>query len=192
MYFFLRSLEFALIDFVRCLIVVRCVKPFPVVELHVAFNPGLQLDHRPVVVEVDVLVLQASPEALDEDVVQSSVHAVHADFYMVSFENGDEGIRGELAALVRVEDRRNPVKRDCLLKSRYAELSVEGVRNSPGEYLPRVEVDNRREIHDAARELDIRDVRSPDLVRKPYSLASQQVRILLVVFRWYARSFARI
>ena len=40
--------------------------------------------------------------------------------------------------------------------------------------------------------LDVRNVSSPDLIRQPYVLASQEVRILLVVLRWHARPLARV
>ena len=42
-----------------------------IVEPEVPLQPGEQLLHALVVVEIDVLVLEASPEPLDEDIIQS-------------------------------------------------------------------------------------------------------------------------
>ena len=80
-----------------------------------------------IVVEIDVLVLKRPPEAFDVNVVQGPVYAVHADLDAVLFEDRDERIRGELAPLIRVEDRRYAPDRNSFLESRDAGLRVERV-----------------------------------------------------------------
>lgn len=82
--------------------------------------------------------------------------------------------------MVGVEDRRFAPDCDCLLQRRYAELGVHSVRYPPRQDLPRIEVDDRDEVHIAALQADVGDVRRPYLVWEPDVLASQQVGILLV------------
>ena len=69
------------------------MEPLSVVKAHVALDSDPQLSKRPVVVEVDVLVLQRPPESLDVDVVQCAVHTVHADPDAVAFECSGESLR---------------------------------------------------------------------------------------------------
>ena len=103
------------------------MEPLSVVKAHVALDSDPQLSKRPVVVEVDVLVLQRPPESLDVDVVQCAVHTVHADPDAVAFEYSGESLRGELASLICVEDRRNSVDRDSFFEGSDAELCIKRI-----------------------------------------------------------------
>lgn len=62
-----------------------------------------------IVVEVQVLVFDAAPEPLDEDVVEHAPVAIHTDLYAGGFQARREGLGCELAALIRVEDHRPPI-----------------------------------------------------------------------------------
>ena len=85
-------LGFALVHLIRCLVVMRSMEPLPVVKAHVALDSDLQLSKRAVVVEINVLVLQRPPEALDEDVVQGPIHAIRADPYAIAVERSGESL----------------------------------------------------------------------------------------------------
>ena len=61
------------------------------------------------VVQVDTLVLERAPEALDEDVVHPPALAVHRYPYRGLFEYLGEVLAGELAPLVGIEDLRPAV-----------------------------------------------------------------------------------
>jgi len=163
-----------------------------VVETHVSLDSCLQFGKCPVVVEVDVLVLQRPPESLDVDIVQGTIDAVHADPYAIAIERGGESLRGELATLIRVEDRRHSVDRYGFFEGRDAELSIERIGNLPRQNLPRVDIDDRHQVYVSSCNLDVRDVSSPYLIGQPYVLAPQKVRILPVVLRWHARPLARV
>ena len=56
-----------------------------------------------------MLLLHAAPQPLDEDVVQGTATAVHADGDSVAFQQLHIVCRGELAALVAVDDLRASV-----------------------------------------------------------------------------------
>src|ERR1044071_6200374 len=57
----------------------RLVWPFVVVERKPATNPAPRFGHRVIDLEEDLLVFQAAPQPLDEDVVEEPAFAVHAD-----------------------------------------------------------------------------------------------------------------
>ena len=88
-----------------------------VVETHVPLDSCLHFGQRPIIVEVDVFVLQHPLESLYVDIIQGTINAVHADPYAIAVECGCESLRGKLAALVSVEDRRHPVDRDGLSRA---------------------------------------------------------------------------
>ncbi len=50
-----------------------------------------------------VFVFDAPSEPFHEDIVQYTPMSIHADAYAVRLEHSGEGLRGELAALIRVD-----------------------------------------------------------------------------------------
>jgi hypothetical protein len=105
----------------------RGMESLPVVEIHVPLDSCLKLGKRPVVVEVEVLVLLRPPEALYVDIVQGTIDAIHADPYAIAIERSGESIRRELATLIRVEDRRHSVDCDGFFKSRDTEPGIKRI-----------------------------------------------------------------
>ena len=75
--------------------------PAPVVvEVEVGAQLAARLGQVLVGFEVDFLVLDRSPESLDEHVVQPAAAAVHADLNAVVCEHAGEALTGELRTLV--------------------------------------------------------------------------------------------
>src|SRR5215208_8282943 len=77
-----------------------------VVEVEISADRGASLGNRVVSSEVDLLVLDRSPETLDDDVVAPGTLAIHADRDPVPGQHAGEDLAGELAALIGVEDLR--------------------------------------------------------------------------------------
>src|SRR3954463_4313692 len=75
-----------------------------IVEGQIPADRGPGLADRVVGPEVDLLVLDRSPEPLDEDVVAPGALAVHADGDAGLAQHAGEVVAGELAARVGVED----------------------------------------------------------------------------------------
>src|SRR5947207_2175886 len=75
-----------------------------VVELEVAIQRRHEL--RPIgeIARIDELVLQAAPQAFDEDIVQRTPASIHADRYAALFQWRQKVRRGELATLIGVPD----------------------------------------------------------------------------------------
>ncbi|KXN97837.1 hypothetical protein LS48_14620, partial [Aequorivita aquimaris] len=127
--------------------------------------------------EVDALVFQGAPEALDEDVVHPTPPTIHADADLGVAQHAGEGEAGELAALVSVEDFRlaEPGKR--LLQRRNTEPGVHGVRQSPGQDPPACPVHDRHQIEEPAAHGDIRHVGAPYMVGSLDRQLSKQIGI---------------
>jgi len=107
-----------------------------VVEVEVGAELAARLGEGLVGFQVDVVVLHAPPQALDEDVIQPAAATVHADLDVVVTEHAREALTGELCALVGVEDQRRVVTFQGLCERLDAEGGVEGVGKLPGEHPP--------------------------------------------------------
>jgi len=59
--------------------------------------------------QIDVLILDGTPEPLYENVVQRSSFAIHANAHVVPPQYPEERLRSELRALVGIEDLRRTV-----------------------------------------------------------------------------------
>ena len=90
----------------RTFVVQSLVDAFVVVVLHPAAYALLEFRHGAVVLQVDVLAFQTAPESLDEDVVNPTPPAIHADFRSHRFDRFDPCLARELASLIGVENLR--------------------------------------------------------------------------------------
>src|SRR6478735_6259197 len=90
----------------RRAVVQRLVRPFVVVKPQPLADADPRLGERPVCLDEDFLVLQASPQPFDEDVVQEPSFAIHADPDAQGLQLTEERRTGELHALVGVENLR--------------------------------------------------------------------------------------
>src|SRR3954465_1788128 len=122
-----------------------------VVEAEIPADRGASLGDRVVSSEVDLLVLDRSPEPLDDDVVAPGTLAVHADGDPVPGQHTGEGPAGELAALIGVEDLRPPGGRPGPFQPLDTERRPPGDRQPPGENPTAEPVDDRGEVDEPAR-----------------------------------------
>ena len=67
-----------------------------IIKLKISSQAGHRPENSLVSVQVHFFVFNAPPEPLDEDVVQCSAAAIHADGHLMLFENASEGGTGEL------------------------------------------------------------------------------------------------
>src|ERR687884_855783 len=96
-----------LVDLPRRAIAEALVLALLVVEAEPSADAGLGFGHRRIGIEVDLLVFEAAPQPLDEDIVHAPALAVHADGDPVPLEGAGEVGAGELAPLVGIEDLRS-------------------------------------------------------------------------------------
>ena len=77
-----------------------------IIEVQVSADRSAGLADTVVGPQIDLLIFDAAPQPLDEDVIPPSSFAVHADRDFVVGEHAGESLAGELRTLVRVEDVR--------------------------------------------------------------------------------------
>ena len=82
------------------------MKSLPVVEEEILCQAIPCLGDRLVVVQIDFLVLNGSPQPLDKDIVEYSTPAIHADADAVLFQAASKLQAGKLPALIRIENSR--------------------------------------------------------------------------------------
>ena len=61
----------------------------------------VELVHRLIAPDINVVILHRAPQALDHDIVQGTSFAIHANVDAMAPEHAREGLAGELAALGR-------------------------------------------------------------------------------------------
>jgi len=69
-----------------------------IVKAEPAANASLGLGDARIGIEVDLLVFEAAPQPLDEDVVHATALAVHADHDAVPLQGAGKVVAAELAA----------------------------------------------------------------------------------------------
>ena len=80
------------------------MKTLPVVEREILVQTRPAVPQTGVVVEVDLFILDGSPQAFNEDIIEDPSAAIHADPYPRGEEPVGERRAGELAALITIED----------------------------------------------------------------------------------------
>src|SRR5664280_3586785 len=107
------------------------MRPAGIVEAEVAADRGAGLGDCVVSLQINLLVFDRSPQALDEYIVAPGGLAVHA-YGDAGFEkNAGEAGAGELAALIRIEDVRPAVAGHGFLQRLDAEPRFHGDRQPP-------------------------------------------------------------
>ena len=77
-----------------------------IVEGDIVANRVSGFSHCAIGFEVDLIIFDGSPEAFYEYIVSPTPFAIHADTDIVLLELAGEGLTGELAPLVGIEDLR--------------------------------------------------------------------------------------
>jgi len=98
-------------------------------------DAGFDFGHCLVGVQIDLLVFQRSPQTLDEDVVHPSALAIHADVDLGIEQHGGEGLAGELAALIGIEDLRLAIAVQGFAKSVDTAIGVQAGRELPTQHV---------------------------------------------------------
>ena len=105
-----------------------------VVEAEIRAQVGLRGRHRVVGLEIHLLILDALPEPLDEDVVPPRALAIHADLNAVVVEQLSEVAAGKLTALIGVEDFRGAMPCNRVPYCVQTEVRCQRVGDAPGQH----------------------------------------------------------
>jgi hypothetical protein len=134
-----------------------------VVKGEVRFQALVERGDALVVPKVDVLVFDAPPKPLHENVVQSSATAIHADTDARAFKCTLESHRSELDALITIKDLGLPLL-ESPVQGLEAEQTVKRIGQLPGDDKAGKPVHDRHQIHEPLVHPDIGDIRCPNVI----------------------------
>ena len=134
-----------------------------VVEVEVAIQRRKQIEAALEVAGVDELVLQAAPQALDENVVQGAAPSIHADRDAALLQRRQKIGRGELRALIGVPDL-GLAEAKCSVERGQAEAAVHGIGEFPTEHEAAEPIHHRDQVQKTATHRKVRNIGAPDLV----------------------------
>src|SRR5260370_17899455 len=156
------------------------MRPSAIVEFEVAPDRCARLGRGVVGSEIHLLVFDATPQSLDEDIVPPGALAVHADGDAVFDQHASECLPCELAALIRVEHIRLAMPSESVLKRLGAETRLHCDRYAPRQHATAEPIEHDSQIDVATFHRDVGDVHRPYLVWLRDLDAAQQIWINLV------------
>ena len=156
------------------------MRPLAVVEPQIPADRAACLRHTVIGTQVDLFILDRTPQPLDEHVVAPGPTPIHADPDRVVRQQSGERCAGELAPLVGVEDLRPAMTGQRLVDRIQAEIDLHGDGHPPGQHPSAEPVHHRSQVHEAMGHRYIGDVHRPGLVRPLDRHPAQQVRKHLV------------
>ena len=140
------------------------VRTSSVIEIDVVPNRCSGLSHRIIGLEVDLLILDGSPEAFYEDIVSPTPFAIHADTDVVLLEFFGKGLAGELTTLIGIEDLRCSIAPNGLIYCLQTETGIHGVGESPREDFTAIPVHYSGQIDKSSGHRDVGDIHCPHLI----------------------------
>ena len=132
-----------------------------IVKSEVVTDASERLGHSFVVLQVYFFVLEASPQPLDEHIVDPAAPTVHADSHTLIKQEFCEEVTGELSPLLRVEDLGGAIAVEGL----HAEVVVQGIGEPPRERLSTVPIHDGHQVQEPSCHGNIANIGTPDLVR---------------------------
>jgi len=115
-------------------------------------------------VQVHLLVLDCAPQTFHQDVVVAAFPPRPAELDPICLQPGHVLARGELSALIRVEDLGLTITCQHHLQGIQTKLRVKAVRELPAEHIPREKVHKRHQVEKTFLQRDVSDVSGPHLV----------------------------
>lgn len=128
---------FVTAEYIRWGFVAQClVNSSVIVEIEIRHQAGLQLVNGLVALQVNILIFNRSPDALDKDIIQKPPLAVHADLDMGTEQAVNPLLTSKLTPLVCVEYLGRAVFGEGFLKSLQTKLAVHGGGHPPAQNIP--------------------------------------------------------
>ena len=137
---------------------------FLVVKPKVIAEASSAVGNISVIFQINPLIFHRPPEPFDHNIVKRTALTVHADPKRVTFERFDKLIARVLSSLIGIEDfgASDPER---VLNTVNAKLRIERCRKLPCYHVTTEPVEDRRQINEASRQSDIRNIRRPNLIR---------------------------
>jgi len=158
------------------MVVQRLMRQIVVVQMNVALYTLPGLARTSVVVDVDLVVLQTAPEALNDDVIRGTALTIHADPHLLALEQINKLRTGEMATLIAVDNvGLTPRQRPCCRLQHEGDLQA--LVQLPVDDKAGIPVHDGVQIHPAVLHPDIRDVHRPHLIRPGDRQLPEQIGI---------------
>src|ERR1700731_3616965 len=126
--------------------------------------------------EIDLFIFDAAPHPFDEHVVTPGTLSIHGQKNLPAEHRVGEFICGELAALIRIDDLRQPVFRKRLLQRLDCMATLQRDRHPMCQHPTARPVHYGRQIYEAPCHRDIARIERPDLIGPVDLPVAQQVR----------------
>lgn len=154
----------------------RLMRQIVIVQMNVAIHTMPRLARTVVIVDIDLIVFQAAPETLNDDVILGTTLAVHADPNLVFLQQIDILWTGKMAALITVNNlgltpRQRPSHR------LQHEGDFQALIDLPIDDIAGIPIHDGVQVHPAVLHTDIRDVHRPHLIRLGNQQLPEQIRI---------------
>jgi len=153
------------------------MRPDLIIEVDVPVEPLLRVTNRLVRVGIDLLILEAPPEAFHKYVISPTAAAIHTDLDALVLQQPRELQTGKLTALIRVEDLWVAILRDRLPHRVEAEVRGQRIREPPRQHSATCPVQDGEEIHEAPTHGNVGDIRRPDMVRANDVQTTQEIGV---------------
>jgi hypothetical protein len=160
--------------------------PLMIVKVKVGTQARLQLGHACIIDEIHMFILDRPPEAFDEDVVQCSTPAIHADANAGLFQRLCKRRGGKLYALICVKDFRATL-RQGRLQGIETEQSIQRIGELPGDDVATEPVQDGDEIHEALCHRNVSNVGAPYLIGMLNRHPAEQVGLDPMSGPWHGR-----
>lgn len=135
-----------------------------IVQMNVALHAPPGLSRACILIYVDLVVLEAAPEALNDDVVRGAAFAIHTDSNVILFQQIDILRTRKMAALIAIDNAGlTPRKRPSHRLQHKADLQA--LVELPVDDITRIPIHDGEQVHPALCHADIRDVHRPHLIR---------------------------
>ena len=95
---------FAKVNLLRRLVFKRLMKSLLIVKVEISAQSLFCVGDRLILVEIDFLILDASPQSFNEDIVKDATSSISTNGNLGSLKPKGKRFRGELAPLVRVKN----------------------------------------------------------------------------------------
>ena len=95
-----------------------------IVEQEIFTQTVTGFQNIPVIVQINVFLLYASPQSFHKNVIQAAPSSVHADLNVVCLKNARELWASEMTALIRIENFRLPGFQS-VLQTFQAEINIQ-------------------------------------------------------------------
>lgn len=163
---------------VRGIVPEGLMETLEVVESEVVSDAQACFPDRCILLEIDLLVFQGTPETFHKNVIVNPPSAVHADSDATGFQDIGEPAGSELGALVRVEDLR-PASLKGIRERFDAEVNLHCYGRSPGDDVTAEPIHDGDKVDETLLHPNIRYVSRPYLIRTINHYPPEQVWILL-------------